>query len=183
MILEVMGRDAGHIALHAGIAGGSDIILIPEIPYRFECLRKKIEHLQAQGKRHALVTVAEALTTQEGNPLVVEDMEGRRRYAGIGQYIGELIAKEMGIETRVTVLGHVQRGAAPIASDRILGSTFGVYAVDLINQGKFDCMVTWKNQKVTHMPILEAIDHYQKVDLDSPLIYTARGLGICLGDE
>lgn len=182
MILEVMGRDAGHIALHAGIAGGADIILIPEIAYTMENIANKLKQLQNQGRRHALVVVAEALKTPEGSPLVIEDMEGRKRYGGIGHYMAERIAHEMNVETRVTVLGHVQRGGQPIASDRILASIFGVHAVDLIHQGKFDRMVTWKNQNVTDMPITDAVNHYQKVEMQSPLIRTARGLGICLGD-
>jgi 6-phosphofructokinase 1 len=183
MVLEVMGRDAGNIAITAGIAGGADVILIPEIPYDIDKVVQKIMSLrEKEGRNFALVVVSEAVKTVDGNAIKVEHEGGEKRYGGIGHYLGELIAEKTGFETRVTVLGHVQRGCAPIASDRLLAAAFGVHAVDLVAAGKFDRMVAWSNRNVIDVPIKDAIASYQAVDLKGPLVHTARSLGICLGD-
>ena len=182
MVLEVMGRDAGHIALTAGIAGGADVILIPEIPYSFECVAAHIERLKKRGRNFALVVVAEAVKTESGDQLLTAHVGGQPTYGGIGHYVGEHITRLTGAETRVTVLGHVQRGGTPEPRDRLLASVFGVYAVDLIAAGRFDRMVAWQNRQVVDVPIAQAIAQYQAVDPDGPLARTARGLGICLGD-
>lgn len=183
MVLEVMGRDAGHVALAAGIAGGADVILLPEIPYSLEKVAKKIMSIrEEEGRNFALVVVSEAVRTAEGDMIKVEHSGGEKRYGGIGHYLGERIASKTGFETRVTVLGHVLRGSAPIHSDRIVASAFGVHAVDLVEQGKFDRMVAWSNRRVIDVAIQDAIASYQAVDLDGALVKTARSLGICLGD-
>jgi 6-phosphofructokinase 1 len=182
MVLEVMGRDAGHIALHAGIAGGADVILLPEIPYAIENVARKIAALRAQGRNSALVVVSEAVRTVEGKMLKVEHRGGTRRFGGIGQYLANMIADATGAETRVSVLGHVQRGSPPSAQDRLIGSAFGVHAVDLIAESKFDRMVAWQNRRVIDVPLADAIARYQAVDVKSGLVRTARALGICLGD-
>ena len=183
MVLEVMGRDAGHIALNAGIAGGADIILIPEIAYRFEAIAGKIARLKESGRNFALVVVAEAVRTLDGEPMQTVHTGGSLTYGGIGHYVGEKIAQLTGAETRVTVLGHVQRGGMPSARDRLMGSVFGVRAVDLVAEGKFDRMVAWGGRQVIDLPLAEAIASYQAVDPAGDLVATARGLGICLGDE
>lgn len=182
MILEVMGRDAGHIALNAGIAGGADIILIPEIPYTLEKVCDKIRDRQSKGKNFSIVIVSEAVCTLEGNPVKNMDRFGECRLGGIGQYLAEQISLSSGAETRVTVLGHVQRGGIPSSLDRLLGTAFGVAAVDLIADGKYDQVVTWQNREVVSVPIAEAIGQYRAVDPNDTLVKTARGLGICLGD-
>jgi 6-phosphofructokinase 1 len=182
MVLEVMGRDAGHIALAAGIAGGADIILIPEIPYHIDNICKKIRQRQAQGKNFCLVMVSEAVRTQMGTQVTLSQ-QGEDRYGGIGKYIAEQIAQLTGAETRVTVLGHIQRGGIPSPFDRLLGTVFGVAAVDLIAQGKYDQMVAWRNRQTVSVPIEEAIKTYSTVDLEGTLVKTAKGLGICLGDD
>ncbi|MEA2783285.1 MAG: ATP-dependent phosphofructokinase / diphosphate-dependent phosphofructokinase [Rhodospirillaceae bacterium] len=182
MVLEVMGRDAGHIALAAGIAGGADIILIPEIPYEFARIAEKIESLKAAGRNFALVVVAEAVKMESGEAAVVARSGGQANYSGIGHYIAARIAELTGAETRVTVLGHIQRGGAPGARDRVMASAFGVHAVDLIAEGRFDRMVTWNDRRVGDVPIVDAIRHYQAVDPQGTLARTARGLGVCLGD-
>ncbi|MBD1831890.1 ATP-dependent 6-phosphofructokinase [Cyanobacteria bacterium FACHB-472] len=182
MILEVMGRDAGHIALNAGIAGGADIILIPEIPYTLEKVCDKIRDRQSKGKNFSIVIVSEAVCTLEGNPVKNMDRFGECRLGGIGQYLAEQISISSGAETRVTVLGHVQRGGIPSSLDRLLGAAFGVAAVDLIADGKYDQVVTWQNREVVSVPIAEAIGQYRAVDPNDTLVKTARGLGICLGD-
>jgi phosphofructokinase-like protein len=185
MVLEVMGRDAGHIALSAGIAGGADIILIPEIPYRFTAIEKKLAALRQQGRNFALVIIAEAVKTEDGQSITAVhggNGKGMRTYGGIGHYVGEEIAQRSGAETRVTVLGHVQRGGTPEPKDRLLGSAFGVHAVDLIAAGKFDRMVAWREREVVDVPIESAIERYQAVDPKGTLVKTARGLGISFGD-
>jgi phosphofructokinase-like protein len=183
MILEVMGRDAGHIALSAGIAGGADIILIPEIPYKMETLAKKIRLLQEGGRNFALIVVSEAIETESGKQIKILDKDGKSRYGGISHYLADRITELTGAETRFTVLGHVQRGGQPIFQDRVLASVFGVHAVDLIANGKFDRMVAWKNRSVVDVPIQQAIEGYEAVDTNGTLVKTARGLGICFGDE
>jgi len=182
MILEVMGRDAGHIALNAGIAGGADIILIPEIAYRIDNIALKIKNLVERGRNFALVVVAEAVKSEDGISMTIKDIDGRERYGGIGYYLAERIMEATGAETRFTVLGHVQRGGQPDASDRVLASALGVHAVDLIANNKFNRVVAWQNRKVIDVSIEEAVAKYQPVDTHSTLIHTARGLGICLGD-
>ncbi|HEX3974325.1 MAG TPA: ATP-dependent 6-phosphofructokinase [Stellaceae bacterium] len=188
MVLEVMGRDAGHIALAAGIAGGADIILIPEIPYRMDVVAAHIDAVRRSDRNFALVVVAEAVadrtgSDQTGQIIRREQGGGGTTYGGIGQILGHAIAARTGAETRVTVLGHVQRGGQPDWDDRILGSAFGVHAVDLIAAGKFDRMLTWQNRRVVDVPLAEAIARPQLVDPDGSLVRTARGLGISLGDR
>ena len=183
MVLEVMGRDAGHIALNAGIAGGADVVLIPEIPYSIDMVAKKIREVKESGRNFALVVVSEAVKTIEGSNLQVEFADGQKRFGGVGQYIGHMIHEKTGAETRVTVLGHVQRGGQPTHQDRIIASAFGVHAVELIEQGKFGRMVGWSKRGVVDVPIEQAIESYKAVDLNDPLVKTARALGICLGDQ
>jgi len=183
MVLEVMGRDAGNIALSTGIAGGADVILLPEIPYDIDKVAAKIIKVRDTEQRNfALVVVSEAVKTVEGSAKQMEYAGGEKRFGGIGYHIGELIAKKTGFETRVTVLGHVQRGAQPIPSDRLVAAAFGVKAVELVAAGKFDRMVAWSNRQVIDVSIEEAIASYQTVDVNGTLVNTARALGICMGD-
>lgn len=183
MVLEVMGRDAGHIALSAGIAGGADVILIPEIKYSMESIAKKVQSVKESGRNFALVIVSEAVKTIEGGKAEIAYEGGEVRYGGIGQYLCGKIADMTGSETRVTVLGHVQRGCPPTYNDRLLASALGVHAVDLIREKKFNRMVAWQNRQVTDVAIEDAIKAYQQVDLNGTLVHTARALGISLGDE
>jgi 6-phosphofructokinase 1 len=185
MVLELMGRDAGHIALWAGIAGGADVILLPEIPYHFAVICKKLEALKKAGRNFALVVVAEACKTEGGDPITAVHGGGHTRtqtYGGIGQYIGAEIARLTGAETRVTVLGHVQRGGTPEPGDRVLGSAFGVHAVDLLHDKRYDRMTAWSNRRVIDVPIEDAIRTTQTVDPQGTLVTAARGLGISFGD-
>ncbi len=182
MVLEVMGRDAGHIALTAGIAGGADVILLPEIPYSLEKVAAHIKKIRENGRNFALIVVSEAVKTMNGEPLMKSFYGGQQRFGGIGHYIGAEIAELCQAETRVTVLGHVQRGGQPSAQDRMLAAAFGVHAVGLIRDGKEDRMVAWSNREIIDVPILDAISNYQMVDPEGSLVKTARGLGICLGN-
>lgn len=182
MILEVMGRDAGHIALASGIAGGADIILLPEIPYTMQGIVTAVNRILNGGKNFALIVVSEAVKMEDGKPCSIKDSEGRSRYGGISHYLADKISEETGAETRFTVLGHVQRGGQPVVEDRILAQAMGVYAVDLIKNGKFDRMVAWQNREITDVPLADAINAYQAVDVNGTLVRTARGLGISFGD-
>lgn len=182
MILEVMGRDAGHIAICAGIAGGADVILIPEIPYDIQKVAAKIKQVKDEGRNFALVIVSEAVKSATGEDMKITFADGQKRYGGIGQHIGHQLAELTGSETRVTVLGHVQRGCPPTYSDRLIASAFGVHAVDLVAAGKFDRMVSWSNRGVIDVSIDDAIAAYQQVDIKGAMVHTARALGIALGD-
>lgn len=183
IILEVMGRDAGHIALAAGIAGGADVILIPEIPYKIQNIADKFSDIVKSGRNFALVVVSEAAKMEDGNSCTIKDTTGRERYGGISHYLADKISKATGAETRFTVLGHVQRGGQPVVEDRILAQVMGVKAVDLIAAGKFDRMVAWQNREVVDVDLQEAIAAYQAVDINGTLVNSARGLGICFGNE
>lgn len=181
MVLEVMGRDAGHIALTAGIAGDADVILIPELPWSLDVVCAKIEQRRAQGRLHSLVIVAESVKAPEGEAPTYHDAHGNVRYGGIGEVLAREIGQRTRAETRVTVLGHVARGGSPVPLDRVVGSAFGVAAVDLIAQGRFDRMVAWHDREVVDVPIEEAIATYRAVNPGDTLVHTARGLDICLG--
>jgi phosphofructokinase-like protein len=183
MILEVMGRDCGHIALAAGIAGGADVILVPEIPYNLDVVAAHISKLRHGTHNFAIVVVAEAVRDHTGARVERRHATGTTTYGGIGHVLGDLLAKMTGAETRVTVLGHVQRGGQPTWDDRLLASAFGVYAVDLIAEGKSDRLVVWQNRSVMDLPLTAAFEPAPLLAADASLVHTARGLGICLGDR
>lgn len=183
MVLEVMGRDAGHIALASGIAGGADVILIPEIPYKLDRVAEKIAALRSEGRNFALVVVAEAVKKEDGSPVLASQSAGKVRYGGVGYYIGNELAERTGAEVRVTVLGHLQRGGSPTPRDRLMATVFGTHAVDLIAEGSFGRTVIWKNRNVSDVPIEEAIAAYHCVDVHGPLVRAARACGICFGDS
>ncbi|MBE7382919.1 MAG: ATP-dependent 6-phosphofructokinase [Leptolyngbya sp. SIO1E4] len=182
MILEVMGRDAGHIAISAGIAGGADIILIPEIQYSLDAICNHIAWLQKQGRSYATMVVAEAVCNENGEKITRDYAFSQCRLGGVGQYLADSISARTEAETRVTVLGHVQRGGTPSPLDRLTATVFGVAATDLIAEGRFDRMVSWQNRRVVDVPIESAIAHYQAVDPQGTLVRTARAMGIYLGD-
>jgi 6-phosphofructokinase 1 len=187
MVVEVMGRTAGHLALNAGIAGGADAILIPEIPYSIPKVCEKLQDLRDKwGQKFALVLVAEGAKTAEGALSCYTDSLGEVRLRGIGQYITEQIPACSGtaVETRLTILGHVQRGGIPSAGDRALAAVFGTAAVDLVAQEKFDRMVAWQNGEVISVP-LEAVTAQSPapVNPDGCLVRTARALGIYIGEK
>ena len=140
MILEVMARDAGHLAFNAGIAGGVDVILIPEICYRLNMVADQIGSLRDQGRNHALVICSEAMPSADGQAVTTTHVDGEVRYGGIGHGLGEQIAQLTGAEIRVTVLGHVQLCGAPSSRDRIIDSAFGVHAADQLAEGRTDRM-------------------------------------------
>jgi len=182
MILEVMGRDAGHIALNAGIAGGADVILIPEIPYSIKNVSNHIEKIRSNGRNHVLIIVAEAVKKEDGSKVTVKFIDGEVRLGGIGSYLGDEIYKLTNTETRVTVLGHVQRGAQPTHRDRLIASAFGVYAVDLVHKKKFNRIVVWQNRGVTDIDLDSIAGQAKTISKDDPLIKVAQGLGVYVGD-
>lgn len=186
MVVEVMGRDVGHLALHAGIAGGADVILIPEIPYSIAGVCRHIDNLRNQwGRKFAIVVVAEGAKTPDGESRVYTDAHGEVRLRGIGEYITDQIARCSGnhVETRVTVLGHVQRGGTPSALDRLMATAFGKAAVDLVAQEQFGQMVAWQNGQVVSVPLEEVFHNSPRpVKPDDFLVQTARGLGVYVGE-
>lgn len=182
MVLEVMGRDAGHIALASGMAGGADVILIPEIAHDLSAVAAHIESVRAAGRNFALVVVAEAVPAASNETVRHKAPSGERHYGGVGHYVGERIAALTDAEVRVTVLGHVQRGGAPTPRDRLMASAFGVHAVDMVAAGRFDRMVAWRNRAVVDVPLTDVVGRAHRVDPDGALVTAARGLGISFGD-
>lgn len=184
MVVEVMGRDVGHLALYSGIAGGADVILIPEIPYDINSVAKKINDIYKSGRSYAVVVTSEAATTKEGTQSFVGTKEAlaSKRYGGVGNIIGEAIEKLTGHETRVTILGHTQRGGSPTSIDRIIASAFGVRAVDLLFEGKDRRVVGWMERKVVDVALSDITNTSGAVDVDGDLVKTAKGLGISFGE-
>lgn len=182
MVLEVMGRDAGHIAIHAAVAGGADVCLIPEIPYSMAGVTAKLAAVKASGRAFALVVVAEAVRTDAGEPIAHLKPDGGIRYGGIGQWLADRIEAETQADSRVTVLGHVQRGAEPIAVDRVVASALGVHAVDMVATGRTGRVAVWNRRSVGDLPLDEVVGRSRPVEPDDILVRTACGLGIYVGD-
>jgi len=184
MVLELMGRDAGFISLHAGVAGGADVILIPEIPFKFESVVAKVRQRVERGYLFSIIAVSEG-----AKPVGEEQVFSRPgdeiyvpRLGGIGQVVGKYI-EEQGFETRVTVLGHLQRGGTPTPFDRWLATRYGAAAVRLAAQGKFDRMVALQAGKIVNVSLEEAIAVPKRVGLTDDAVITARGMSIAFGDE
>lgn len=184
MILEVMGRYAGWIALFAGVAGGADVILIPEIPFRYDSIVAQIQQREARGKTFSLVIVAEGAKELGGEYVTAGAGETNReaRLGGIGSVVAAEIEKRTGKETRVCVLGHLQRGGSPTNFDRALCCLYGAEAVELVADGKFGQMVTFKGGQIGSIPLPEAIGRLKQVSPEGNIARTARALGICMGD-
>ncbi len=184
MVIEVMGRYAGWIALHAGIAGGSDVILIPELPFTMDKIAEKINSRTKQGKRFSLITVAEGAKMKGGDVVAqrkVADPNDPIRLGGISTIIGNQIEDLTGIETRFTILGHVQRGGSPSPFDRILATRFGYHAVVAAIEGKFGHLVGVRGEYIKTTPIAEAIAVPRRVKPDSELVKTAMAVGTSFG--
>ena len=184
MVLELMGREAGFIALHSGVAGGADVILIPEIPFKFESVLKKLQDRVAGGSKFSLLAVSEGAKPLGGQEVYARlgDAVYVPRLGGIGQEVGKYLEGQ-GFETRVTVLGHLQRGGSPTAFDRWLATRFGAAAVRAAAAGHFGYMVALRNGQVIDMPLTEALAVPRRVNLNGDAVTTARGLGIVFGDK
>lgn len=184
MVLELMGRDAGFIALHAGVAGGTDVILIPEIPFKFEAVIARVRQRVERGYLFSILAVSEGAKPMDGEQVISRpgDEIYTPRLGGIGQAVGQYIEKE-GFETRVTVLGHLQRGGSPTPFDRWLATRYGAAAVRLAAQGKVDRMVALHSGKIVDVSLGEALAVPRRVDVNDDAIITARGMDISFGDE
>ena len=184
MVVEVMGRYVGWIALHSGISGSADVILIPEIPFDIEKVCNKIRQLTLIDRDYAIVVVAEGAKPVGGDMTIIEEKKpgSEVRLGGIGKKVAEEIAKRTGKETRDIVLGHLQRGGAPTTFDRLLALRFGTAAVRFIESGKFGKMAALRSTEILPVPIEEAIGQMKVVPFDSGIILTARSLGISFGD-
>ncbi len=182
MVVELMGRTAGWIALYAGLAGSADVILIPEIPYDRNSVCEKIEARWAEGREFAIVVVAEGAFPIGGEPLFKQTRGGEKRLGGMAELVAREIEERTGRETRELVLGHLQRGGGPNAYDRLLALRFGAAAVELVRDGSFGCMVALDPPDVLAVPLGEAIAATKRVPLDGDVVRTARALGVCMGD-
>lgn len=186
MVIEVMGRYAGWIALGAGLAGGADVILIPEIPFKWQKIYDKVKERSLHGKRFSIICVAEGAKPLDGE-MVVKEIDERRtdakRLGGIAELIGHKIAEDTGLETRVTVLGHLQRGGSPTPFDRNLSTRFGIKACQLATEGKFGVMVALRGGEIKYVPISEAISKQKLVPRDCQEIRAARAVGTSFGDD
>jgi 6-phosphofructokinase 1 len=184
MVLEVMGRYAGWIGIYAGLAGGADVILIPEIPFHYESVCAKIQEREQRGKQFSIVVVAEG-AREAGADFVTTSHQPQHREArlgGIGAQVAAEIQQRTGKETRSVVLGHLQRGGSPTNMDRALCTIFGAKAVELIAEKQFGNMVAFTGTGVSSVPLSAATAQLRTVPLDGGFVTSARSLGICLGD-
>ena len=185
MLLELMGRDAGFIALHAGLSGGADVILIPEIPFSSQVIADKVKERLKEGQLDSIIVVSEGAT-----PIGGKQVYSRRgdelhvpRLGGISLDIGPYLESECQTETRVTILGHIQRGGIPTAFDRWLATEFGAAAVRLAAKAGFGRLVAYQCGRIVELEFAEALNKPKRVDVNGDAVRTARGLGICLGDR
>lgn len=185
MVVELMGRYAGWLALAAGVAGGGDVILLPEMPYDIRKVCAELETRARRGKRFSIVVVAEGARPCDGKMVVARTDENRPdkiRLGGIGQFVAQEIEATSGLETRVTVLGHLQRGGTPTSYDRVLSTRFGVKAAELAGHGKFGMMAALRGTEIVSVPIKSIAGKVRKVTPDHPLIAAARSVGTSFGD-
>jgi phosphofructokinase-like protein len=185
MVVEVMGRNAGWIALHSGIASGSDVILIPEIPFDIDVVCDYVVNRSRRGKRFSIVCVSEGARPKGGEQVISRIDTASAdpvRLGGIGQKVADDIEAATGIETRTVKLGHVQRGGGPVAEDRVLATEFGGKAMELLTAGERSQLVVMKGRTVTHIPLEETEGKQRLISLDEPLLSTARDVGTCFGD-
>jgi 6-phosphofructokinase 1 len=184
MVLEVMGRTAGWIALEAGLAGAVNVILLPEIPFDMEKVSQVVYERSEAGKSYSIVVVAEGAAPLGGEAIYADFDVSKNvaRFGGVGNWVGQEIAKRTGLETRVTVLGHLQRGGTPSPFDRILGTRLGVEACRLVAEGLFDRMVCLRGSSVTSVPMSQALDRLKLVDPEGELVRTAKATGVYFGD-
>lgn len=186
MIVELMGHKAGWIALYSGIAGGGDIILIPEIPYDSNVIAGKVQERNKKGKRFSIIVVAEGARPKDGDVVIrriVKTSADPVRLGGIGFVLGEQIEKITGLETRTVVMGHLQRGGAPTAADRVISTQLGTKIVDMLGNKEFGYMAAFKNNALVSVPLQEAAQGPRTVPLDHPLIQSARSVDTCFGDD
>jgi ATP-dependent phosphofructokinase / diphosphate-dependent phosphofructokinase len=182
MVVEVMGRHVGWVALYGGMAGGADIILIPEIPFAFERVAEEVQRRESEGSGSTIIVVAEGAVTREGRRKSHATASGEHRLGGIGEIVGREVATRTGKEVRTCVLGHLQRGGPPTTHDRLLGTRFGVKAVELAAMEKFGVMVSLTNNHVHDVPLSHAVHKQRKVPPDGEMVRVARTMEISFGD-
>ena len=183
--VEIMGRYAGFLGLSSGIAGGADVILIPEIPFDINKVADHIKKRIAQGKEFSVVAVAEGAKSITGEVVVQKIIEGSPdpiRLGGVAQKVAEDLEQMVGLEARATILGHIQRGGTPSAADRILSTRYGVAAVELAMAGKFGNMVALKDNQMTYASLEDVIGANKAVDPEGELVQAAKAIGTCFGD-
>ncbi len=186
MIVEVMGHNAGWLALYSGIAGGGDIILIPEIPYTMEAIADKVRDRNRRGKRFSIVVVAEGAKPKGGEVVIqriVKESSDPIRLGGVGFVLGQQIEKMTGIETRTVVMGHLQRGGSPTPFDRVLATRLGTRAAEMIQHNRFGYMAGIQKSKVVDVPLRDVSKGVRTVPLNHPLIESARSLDTSFGDR
>ncbi len=184
MIIEVMGHRAGWLALHSGIAGGGDVILIPEIPYEIDSIIKKVLERSKKGKRFSIIVVAEGAKPKGGDVVIqriVKESSDPIRLGGVGFILGDQIEKATGIETRTVVMGHLQRGGSPTPFDRVLATQLGTKAVDLIKNKDFGYMVGLKKGALVKVSLKDVAKGVRTVPPDHPLVRSAISLDTCFG--
>lgn len=182
MVLEVMGRHAGWIALHGGFAGGADVILIPEIPFEYAKVADEVMRREKMGAKSTMIVVSEGASPKKGKQLRHATASGEHRLGGIGEIVGAEVAARTGKEVRTCQLGHLQRGGAPTTLDRILGTCFGIKAVQLITEKKFGTMVSYQNYLTIDVPISHAVNRLRRVDPEGQMVEIARAAEISFGD-
>ena len=185
MIVEVMGRNAGWLALHAGIASGADVILIPEIPYDTQVVIDYCEARSKVGKRFTIIAIAEGAHPAGGQQVVdriVHESADQIRLGGVSTVLADDISDATHKETRAVILGHIQRGGTPVAFDRVLAMQYGYAAIELIAAGRYNEVVVAQDGKIPSVPLTAVADRQRTVPLDHPLLDTARSVGTCLGE-
>ena len=185
LICEVMGRDAGHLAMQSALAGQADVCLVPEIPYKIDNVIKKLKEIKAGGRSHAVIVVSEGIKTEDGQHLsAAKNLIGEAVYGGVGQYLSAEINKRYGdFQTRVTTLGHIQRSGVPSSFDRLLAAMFGAEAVDLLARGESNKMVVWKDGKIGAVSIEEVVKKGTTLlDVHSDYVKAARAIGMYVGE-
>ncbi|MBN2448563.1 MAG: 6-phosphofructokinase [Phycisphaerae bacterium] len=185
MLVETMGRNAGWLTLHAGLASGADIILIPEIPYSVDIVSETCLKRSRRGKRFTIIAISEGAKPKDGEQTVnkiVHDSPDPIRLGGVSTVLAEQISAKTGLETRATILGHIQRGGTPVAFDRVLAMRFGYKALELLVQGKLNQLVVLQHDDIRSVPISDVADQQRIVSCDHPLLAVARSVGTCMGD-
>jgi len=182
MVTEVMGRHAGWIALYGGLAGGGDIILLPEIPFDFDKVAEAVRRRDEEGRQSTLIVVAEGARPRDGRQIMQVTGSGEYKLGGMGEVVAREVARRTGKETRTCVLGHLQRGGAPTSLDRILATCFGVKAVELIRENRFGNMVSYQNDEISSVLIEDAVHRLHLVPANGTMVAAARAVGISFGD-
>jgi 6-phosphofructokinase 1 len=185
MLVELMGRNAGWLTIHAGLAAGVDVILIPEVPYRLDAVCEVCRERSKRGKRYTIIAVSEGAHAVDGEQVVqerIDDSPYQIRLGGVAILLARQIQERTGLETRPTILGHVQRGGSPIAFDRVLATQFGHMAIQLVATYDWNQMVVMQGGRLGMVPLESVAGIQRQIELDDPIIATARALGVCMGD-